>query len=237
MASSLARTLAYGISRQRQSLREISQSEGYFSMRRTPNKQKNSGRTGSGQLRIIGGALRGRKLAVADVQGLRPTTDRVRETVFNWLQFELPQQRCLDLFAGTGALGLEALSRGASEVTLVEQNKVAAGMLAQHAKLLNEQCHGHATSVHADALKWLATASVPAFDIVFVDPPFRSGLATPACQLLQQQQLLHEGSLVYLETEKEWPLEVPDNWQLEREKTAGQVCYRLFTVANEEERA
>ncbi|MDN7134181.1 16S rRNA (guanine(966)-N(2))-methyltransferase RsmD [Pseudidiomarina terrestris] len=204
-------------------------------MGRTSNKQKSGSRGAAGQLRIIGGRLRGRKLAVADLPGLRPTTDRVRETLFNWLQFELPQRRCLDLFAGTGALGLEALSRGASEVTLIERNATAAALLTEHTRALNDQCHGSATVAQADALQWLTQAQMPPFDIVFVDPPFHSDLAAPACALLQQQQLIHSGSLIYLETEKEWPLKVPANWRLEREKLAGQVCYRLFTVAAEED--
>ncbi len=203
-------------------------------MRRTSYKQKKTHRSGSGQLRIIGGTLRGRKLSIADLPGLRPSTDRVRETLFNWLQFELPDQHCLDLFAGTGALGFEALSRGARHVTLLEQSKAAAAMLSAHSEKLNQECKGHAEIVCADALQWLQNQAAEPFDIVFVDPPFHSDLAGPSCQLLQQQRYVDEGSWVYLETEKRWPLTVPSNWLLQREKVAGQVCYRLFTVAKKD---
>jgi 16S rRNA (guanine966-N2)-methyltransferase len=199
-------------------------------MRRTADKQKTARHRGAGQLRIIGGQLRGRKLAIADLPGLRPTTDRVRETVFNWLQFELAEQRCLDVFAGTGALGLEALSRGAAEVVMLERNKVAAELLQHHAMTLNPVCHGQAQVQHTDALKWLQQSNPRPFNVVFVDPPFRSNLAGPACALLARNGWLADDALVYLETEKEWPLEVPANWQLQREKIAGQVAFRLFAV-------
>ncbi|MBY6064059.1 16S rRNA (guanine(966)-N(2))-methyltransferase RsmD [Pseudidiomarina sediminum] len=204
-------------------------------MRRRANKQKSSPAQGSGQLRIIGGTLRGRKLAIADLPGLRPTTDRVRETLFNWLQFEIAEQRCLDVFAGTGALGLEALSRGASAVTLLEQQHAAVAMLKRHLGVLNAQCHGHSEVIATDALKWLAQPAASAYDIVFIDPPFRSNLAAPCCQLLQQNGYVHGGSWIYLETEKEWPLDVPEQWQLQREKVTGQLCSRLFRVAAEED--
>lgn len=199
-------------------------------MRRTADKQKTTRHRGAGQLRIIGGQLRGRKLAIADLPGLRPTTDRVRETVFNWLQFELAEQRCLDVFAGTGALGLEALSRGAAEVVMLERNKVAAELLQHHAMTLNPVCHGQAHVQQADALKWLQLEAPQPFNVVFVDPPFRSNLAGPACALLARNGWLADDAMVYLETEKEWPLDVPTGWQLQREKLAGQVAFRLFTV-------
>lgn len=204
-------------------------------MRRQPHKQKKPARASVSQLRIIGGTLRGRKLAIADLPGLRPTTDRVRETVFNWLQFDIAGQRCLDLFAGTGALGFEALSRGASEVVLVEQQRQAAQTLRQHAQELNPQCAGTLSVENTDALNKLQSQPTTPFDIVFVDPPFRSDLAAPSCALLQENGYVRNGSWVYLETEKEWPLQVPANWSLEREKIAGQVCYRLFLVKDSSE--
>ncbi|RUO63044.1 16S rRNA (guanine(966)-N(2))-methyltransferase RsmD [Pseudidiomarina insulisalsae] len=200
-------------------------------MRRQAHKQKKVPRQGTSQLRIIGGTLRGRKLAIADLPGLRPTTDRVRETLFNWLQFDIAGQRCLDLFAGTGALGFEALSRGAAEVIMLEQQQAAVNMLRQHAQQLNPQCQGTLEVVPADALRYLQSPAAKPFDIVFVDPPFRSDLATRSCQLLNDKGYLAAGGWVYLETEKEWPLTVPENWSLAREKIAGQVCYRLFQVS------
>lgn len=186
--------------------------------------------TGSGVLRLIGGRFRGRKLAVAAVEGLRPTPDRVRETLFNWLQFEVPEQRCLDLFAGSGALGFEALSRGAKTVLLVERDGQAARLLAQHADSLNQAAAGHGTALvkQSDALQLLQHQPAQPYDIVFLDPPFQQGLLQRSCTLLMRNGWLRPGSWIYLESELHWPAEVPVDWQLRKEKVAGQVAYRLY---------
>ena len=135
------------------------------------SRRGTSGRTGStNQLRIIGGQWRGRKLNFPDIDGLRPTGDRIRETLFNWLTGDLPASRCLDLFAGAGSLGLEALSRGASQVVLLEKHPQAASQLQAHLSTLN--C-SQGQAVQTDSLQWLANHQGEGFDIVFMDPPFK----------------------------------------------------------------
>lgn len=174
------------------------------------------------QLRIIGGRWRGRRLQFAPVEGLRPTGDRLRETLFNWLQFHLPDARCLDLFAGSGALGLEALSRGAARVDFVELNPRAVQTLREQLKLLganNGRVH------HCSAADFLAGHRGP-FDIVFVDPPFAGDLWRESLAALASQ--LGEGALVYVETPRDSPLPTPAGWQLEKDKRAGRVQMRLF---------
>ncbi|PKH22253.1 16S rRNA (guanine(966)-N(2))-methyltransferase RsmD [Enterobacterales bacterium CwR94] len=191
------------------------------------NKKPRSG--GAGQIRIIGGQWRGRKLPVPDSAGLRPTTDRVRETLFNWLAPTLQEARCLDCFAGSGALGLEALSRYAGRTTLIELARPVAQQLTRNvATLKAEQAH----VVNADTLTWLAQPGEP-HDVVFIDPPFRKGMLDSTLNLLEQQGWLSEEALIYIESEVENGLPpVPDNWLLHREKIAGQVAYRLYQRQN-----
>jgi 16S rRNA (guanine966-N2)-methyltransferase len=180
---------------------------------------------GSGdQLRIIGGRWRSRRLHFPDVEGLRPTPDRVRETLFNWLAPLIEGARCLDLFAGSGALGIEALSRGAAEVIFIERQPLAARQLRQNLAQLGEPS---AQVIQTDALVWLGGPSRP-FDVIFLDPPFGVDLLVPACKKLEQGDWLADGARIYLETERDaGNLELPENWKLIREKTAGQVSYRL----------
>ena len=182
-------------------------------------------RGGAGQIRIIGGQWRGRKLPVPDSAGLRPTTDRVRETLFNWLAPDIQQARCLDCFAGSGALGLEALSRYAASATLLELEKAVAQQLTQNLQTLKAT---HAQVVQTNTLSWLAQPGEP-YDIVFIDPPFRKGLLEQTLQLLEDHRWLADGALIYVESEVEnGTPPVPVNWQLHREKIAGQVAYRLY---------
>lgn len=183
-----------------------------------------------GMVRIIGGQLRGRKLSVADVPGLRPTPDRVRETVFNWLQFEIADTRCLDLFAGSGALAFEALSRGSVQVTLIEKDAPAARVLTQHAQQLSAVANGIAQVHRTDAIHFLQQEMVQPYDIVFIDPPFGMGLVEQAITLLATRGWLKPTSWVYVETEVELTPSVPAHWQLHREKFAGQVAYRLYSI-------
>lgn len=179
----------------------------------------------AGQIRIIGGQWRGRKLPVPDSPGLRPTTDRVRETLFNWLAPVIQHARCLDAFAGSGALGFEALSRYAAQVTLLESERAIARQLTQNAALL--QAEG-ARVVNTNSLQWLAQAGEP-FDVVFLDPPFRRDLLNQTLKLLEQQGWLAEQAWIYVETEAEnHDLDIPTRWTLHREKVAGQVAYRLY---------
>ena len=171
-------------------------------------------RKGAGNtLRIIGGQWRGRKLRFADGEGLRPTTDRVRETLFNWLQPVIGGARCLDLFSGSGALGLEALSRGAGEVAFIERNPTAVKALRENLALLgaaNAEVH------QGDALIWLRGKAHP-FDVVFLDPPFRQDLLAPALKLLAEGGWLADHARIYIELESEQgEPELPEGWELAR---------------------
>jgi len=183
-----------------------------------------------GQLRIIAGSWRGRKLAVLDLEGLRPTPDRVRETVFNWLQPHLGQSRCLDLFAGTGALGLEAASRGAGHVSLVELNSKAAMQLRTHCQTLSaEQCE-----VHLQAATDFLNQHQQQYDIVFIDPPYQSDYWSEVAEQLIATGSLADDALIYLEYPRQLdkPL-LPAQWQLIKEKKAGAVNYCLFRNTTE----
>jgi 16S rRNA (guanine966-N2)-methyltransferase len=177
------------------------------------------------RLRIIAGRWRGRRLSFPNLPGLRPTPDRVRETLFNWLAPVLPGARCLDLFAGSGALGIEALSRGAAEVVFVERHPLAVRALRDNLERL--PAHG-ARVEPADALDWLRQPSMP-FEIAFLDPPFGEGLLEPACVALERGGWLAKTAWVYLEGEAgTHRLAPPVPWSVHREKTAGAVAYRLL---------
>ena len=177
-------------------------------------------------LRIIGGHWRGRKLNFTPAEGLRPTPDRVRETLFNWLAPSINGARCLDLFAGSGALGLEALSRGALSCDFVDTSAAALRQIAHHLQTVQagESAHCHSLP----ALAFLDRAREP-YDIVFADPPFGKGLIEPACALMGSAGLIAAGGLIYIETAAaEAPPTVPAPWRLHRDKVAGEVAYRLF---------
>jgi len=180
-----------------------------------------------GQLRIIGGRWRRRRLPVVSVPGLRPTPDRVRETLFNWLQPVLPEARCLDLFAGTGALGLEAASRGARQVVLVERDPRAVAALH---RAVADLAADRLRIVADDVRRWLSGPGSP-FDIVFSDPPYGAGLTQPTCAALVAGGWLAPDARIYLETESGGPEPAtPPDWQLVRETTAGEVRARLYRV-------
>lgn len=186
---------------------------------------KKTSSAASGQIRLIGGQWRGRKLPVPDSPGLRPTTDRVRETLFNWLAPSMVDARCLDCFAGSGALGLEALSRYAARATLLEMERGVAQQLQKNLATLKA---GNAQVVNTNTLAFLAQTGTP-HDIVFVDPPFRKGLLEETLTLLENNGWLADDALIYVESEVENGLPpVPASWQLHREKVAGQVAYRLY---------
>lgn len=179
-----------------------------------------------GQVRIIGGQWRSRRLSFPAEEGLRPTTDRVRETLFNWLAPQLPGARVLDAFAGSGALLLEALSRGAGEGLAWELNPKAVAALRQNLQLL--QC-SQALVEPIDTLGALGQKASAGFDIVFLDPPFNRQLLAPAAALLEQQGWLNPAAWIY--TESEHPpasLAVPTGWRLHRDKRAGQAHYALW---------
>lgn len=178
-----------------------------------------------GQIRIIGGKWRGRKLPVRDSEGLRPTTDRIKETLFNWLMPIVREARCLDCFAGSGALGFEALSRFADSVTFIELDKKNVQLLSENKVRLQAN---NANIINGNSLEVLNELGTP-FDVVFIDPPFRKGLLNETIRLVEKNQWLANESWIYVESEAESPLtDIPANWQLHREKIAGQVAYRLF---------
>lgn len=183
----------------------------------------NQGSRQANQLRIIAGQWRGRRLHFPDLPGLRPTPDRVRETLFNWLAPVLPGARCLDLFAGSGALGIEALSRGAAEVVFVEQHPTAVKMLQANLRQLEAQS---ARVECAEAQAWLRQPST-SFEIVLLDPPFGRDLLEPVCDSLERNGWLTPTAWIYLETEAGLQPTLPSNWSLHREKSAGAVNYRL----------
>lgn len=178
-----------------------------------------------GQIRIISGRWRGRKVKVIDRPGLRPSGDRTRETLFNWLAGIVPGARCLDLFAGAGALGLEAASRGAGEVVLVERDARAAAAL----KAIGDEWPdaGAVRVVRDDALRWLRRPHEP-FDLIFIDPPFDTDLADSALALIRERGLLAEGGRIYLESEHRTL--APAGWTVHKEKRLGDVVMRLLGV-------
>ena len=180
---------------------------------------------GHKRLRIIGGEWRGRKLAFPALAELRPTPDRVRETLFNWLRDILPNARCLDLFAGSGALGFEALSRGAQEVVMVDRHPAVVMQLKQHIQQLKAV---NARAVKAEAEAFLHGPSRP-FDIIFLDPPFQGDLLGPCLERLAQPGWLAATAWLYLETDRRTPLPpLPADWNVLRHKEAGQVGYYLL---------
>ncbi|HEU4516456.1 MAG TPA: 16S rRNA (guanine(966)-N(2))-methyltransferase RsmD [Steroidobacteraceae bacterium] len=182
-------------------------------------------------LRIIGGEWRGRRIRFPGRGGIRPTPDRVRETLFNWLMAKVPGSRCLDLFAGSGALGLEALSRGAAHATFVERDRGNVSSLRDIVALL---APGRSTVVEADALDWLATAP-QAFDVVFLDPPFAGGVLAESVRLLAARGWLAADAIVYLESPgRAGPPALPQGWALHRSGRAGAVGYHLARRQGEE---
>lgn len=199
-------------------------------------REKSGARLASGgQLRIIGGQFRGRRLPILNQSGLRPTGDRTRETLFNWLSPILTGSRCLDCFAGAGGLGFEAASRGASKVAMIERGSAAARQLQHNAALLKADT---VSVIMADAARWLADQPVQPFDIVFLDPPFTLGLLATACGLLQQRGWVAVGSVIYLEADaRDGFPPLPTGWTLTRDKRAGQVRYGLVEVRGDSEEA
>jgi 16S rRNA (guanine966-N2)-methyltransferase len=178
-------------------------------------------------LRIVGGRHRGRKLQFPDGVDIRPTPDRVRETLFNWLQPRIVDARVLDLFAGSGALGLEALSRGAAHVTFVERDRRAVTAIGV---LLKEWSESAATVTTGDALAWLASAHREApFDIVFIDPPFDAALVSAAALALVARGRLAPDARIYVEKRARDPSPaLPEGWREQRAGRAGEVGYHLY---------
>jgi len=188
-------------------------------------KRHKSNKTQSGRLRIVAGNWRSRLLDIADVPGLRPTSERIRETLFNWLTPHIHGARCLDLFAGTGALGLEALSRGAKSVVFVENAALAVSTLNANIKVLDAAA---ATVREMDARQYLKAPPDEKFDLVFLDPPFAADLTGELCRLLEDSEVLSERCLIYVEQDRSRAeTALPEAWQIVKNKTAGNVRYML----------
>ena len=177
-------------------------------------------------VRIISGSKRGSKIQFLAARGLRPSGDRIRETLFAWLQTSIAGSHCLDMFAGSGALGFEAASRGAARVVMVEKNTAAVESLRENVQRLQfKNIDIFAADAFTDKLKLAGHQ----FDVLFVDPPFAENLHQPAIDLIQQRQLLKPDAMVYVETDKRaGALQVPEHWQLFREKAAGEVRIQLY---------
>ena len=179
----------------------------------------------SGSVRIIGGRWRGSKLPVADLAGLRPSADRVRETLFNWLQASVPGARCLDLFAGSGALGLEAASRGAVRVLLVErEHALVTALRASVARL--QGAADKVEIIQTDALRWLAQPPSQTFDIVFLDPPFADRPWDAIFAALPGW--LAPAAWIYLESSVDAAPQALDGWILQRQGRTREVGYALY---------
>lgn len=177
-----------------------------------------------GKLRIVAGALRGSRIEVMDWPDLRPTSDRIRETLFNWLAPMIEGARCLDLFAGTGALGIEALSRGAASCVFVERERA----LAAHLKdTLDRLKLDAAQLVQEDASQWLMRSSQP-FDLVFLDPPFAADLWSSTAVALQERGWLAAGAWIYVENPRDQAPKLPGSWRLHREGQAGNVQFAVY---------
>ncbi|BED90370.1 ribosomal RNA small subunit methyltransferase D [Pseudoalteromonas sp. MM1] len=196
-------------------------------MRKKTTKNKAISKPKDGFIRVISGQFRGRKLPVKNVAGLRPTTDRIKETVFNWLMQDTRDATVLDCFAGSGGLGFEALSRFAKSTTFIELDLSAAKQIEQNISTLKLE---NAQVKHTNSLTFLEQKNVnEPFDLVFVDPPFRKNLAQSSCNLLENNQWLSEDALIYVEVETELTeFSPPSNWLLIKEKKAGQVFCRLY---------
>lgn len=177
------------------------------------------------KIKIIGGNWRSRQIEVLDAQGLRPTPNRVRETLFNWLQGDIFNAHCLDLFAGSGALSFEAASRGAKSVIQIENNAKACEVLKANAEKLGAT---QIQTLQTDALTFLAQSPEKPFEIVFIDPPFGLNLVAQSCNLLQKNNWLMPYAKIYVESETTLGFDLPENLQLLKDKKAGEVAYRLF---------
>lgn len=177
-----------------------------------------------GTVRIIAGEWRGRRLKVPDIKDLRPTPDRVRETLFNWVQSYIAGARCLDLFAGSGVLGFEALSRGAARVVMVDESPVVCELLKEQLAAFNAS---GGEVYRAKVPAQLKPVSEP-FDMVFLDPPYQSGLLLPVCTYLEEHEFLAPSAYIYLEaSEAIKDNDLPSGWRIIKSSKAGQVAYHL----------
>ena len=192
----------------------------------TKSNEKSRKPIKGGFIRLISGKWRGKKLPVRDIEGLRPTTDRTKETLFNWLMHDINDSNCLDCFSGSGSLAFEALSRFAKKVTLLEKDKSVVRQLRENLITLNVT---NGSVVEGDSIHYLNQLASEQYDIVFIDPPFNKNLVQPCCDALQLNKYLSEDALIYIEREVELNnLSLPKSWILLKEKSTGQVTYQLY---------
>ncbi len=181
-----------------------------------------------GKVRITSGEWKNRNLEVPDIDGLRPTSERVRETLFNWLMPSIHKSVCLDLFAGSGSLGFEALSRGAKHCTFVEKSKLAFSQIKTtrtSLNALNSEVH------NCDAIDFLSSVHNHNFNLVFLDPPFSDDYLISSIESIHEYQLVSSGGYIYIEFNKNNDLsDLPDNWSVIRKKIYGNVCFILIEV-------
>ena len=182
-------------------------------------------------VRIISGKYKSRKITFPSQSEVRPTGNRIRESLFNWIQLEITNSRCLDLFAGSGALGIEALSRGAAIATFIESNREAAFYIKKNLKNLGAI---NSDLIVAEATSWLkCSKDIDPFDIVFLDPPFKANLMFDCFQLLESNNMIADNGSIYIETETEFKEEtLPDSWRLSHKNQAGKVSYYLYKKIN-----
>ena len=190
-------------------------------------------RIGLGSIRIIGGKWRGRTINVVEIPHLRPTPDRIRETLFNWLQPFIVDAACVDLFAGTGALSFEALSRGAKEVVLVESNRTAFDALTATATRLEALDSSKIVLSEADVWLTKVKSGSTAVDIIFLDPPFSSDQLSTMIDRLKEHPLVSTGTLIYIESDTLFSEEnLPHQWNIIKQKKAGDVFFHLIKVGH-----
>ena len=181
-----------------------------------------------GKVRITSGEWKNRNLEVPDIDGLRPTSERVRETLFNWLMPSIHKSVCLDLFAGSGSLGFEALSRGAKHCTFVEKSKLAFSQI----KTTRTSLNAVNSEVHnCDAIDFLSSVHNHNFNLVFLDPPFSDDYLISSIESIHEYQLVSRGGYIYIEFNKNNDLfDLPDNWSVIRKKIYGNVCFILIEI-------
>lgn len=192
-----------------------------------PPQRKKPIKVPQSKVRIIGGNWRGRKIPVLETEGLRPSGDRLRETLFNWLQPQIHDARCLDAFAGTGSLGLEALSRGASMCQFIESHTAAARQLTENCEILNANAEVFA----GDCLTWRPPLEAEPFDLVFIDPPFQKNLWQQVIDHIDHNIPLSSDALVYVEQPLETIFRAPEHWSLTKDKRIGQVRMALYETS------
>jgi len=191
------------------------------------SKNKSNNRHQNNKVRITGGQLRGRILTFATLDGLRPSGDRSRETLFNWLMPHIAERRVLDAFAGSGILGFEALSRGARKVIFLDQSQKVTTQINQYCQLFNQQAQSQI--IQTDTLTWLENCS-KSFDLIFLDPPFAADSCQQLLNIIQNQKLLNKNGLIYLEQDKSaLPLSESNNWHILKQKEMGQVRLTLIS--------